>query len=129
MNKTSRYENVKAYTTRDGSLIRELMHPKVHGNRQQSLAEAVVKTGEETFPHKHLKSEELYHITQGNGRLTLNGETMDVRTGDTVCIAPGTVHKIQNTGSTDLKILCCCAPAYSHEDTILEPDPQAGPER
>jgi mannose-6-phosphate isomerase-like protein (cupin superfamily) len=119
MNKASHYQSIEAYTTRDGSLIRELMHPTVHGNRQQSLAEATVAAGAETFLHKHTRSEELYHIVQGNGQLTLNNKTMDVHIGDTVCIPPGTAHKIKNTGSTDLKILCCCAPAYSHEDTLL----------
>ena len=31
--------------TKDGSEIRELMHPAVHGNRKQSLAEATVAAG------------------------------------------------------------------------------------
>jgi mannose-6-phosphate isomerase-like protein (cupin superfamily) len=25
-----------------------------------------------------------------------------------------------NTGTTVLKFLCCCAPAYEHADTVLE---------
>jgi hypothetical protein len=31
--------------TRDGSVIRERMHPSVQGNRRQSLAEAIVAPG------------------------------------------------------------------------------------
>jgi mannose-6-phosphate isomerase-like protein (cupin superfamily) len=42
-----------------------------------------------------------------------------VRTGDTVCIPPGTPHRIRNTGAGPLRILCCCSPAYSHDDTEL----------
>jgi mannose-6-phosphate isomerase-like protein (cupin superfamily) len=34
-------------------------------------------------------------------------------------IAPGAVHKLWNPGPDPLVLLCCCAPAYSHEDTVL----------
>jgi mannose-6-phosphate isomerase-like protein (cupin superfamily) len=34
-------------------------------------------------------------------------------------IAPGAVHKLRNPGTEPLVLLCCCAPAYSHEDTVL----------
>jgi hypothetical protein len=32
------YRDVAPYTTKDGSEIRELMHPAVHGNAKQSLS-------------------------------------------------------------------------------------------
>jgi mannose-6-phosphate isomerase-like protein (cupin superfamily) len=32
------------------------------------------------------------------------------------------VHKLWNMGEEDLVLLCCCAPAYSHEDTVLVED-------
>jgi mannose-6-phosphate isomerase-like protein (cupin superfamily) len=34
-------------------------------------------------------------------------------------IPPGTPHKLRNTGAEPLKLLCCCAPPYSHEDTFM----------
>ena len=49
------YSKIQPYATKDGSIIRELMHPNVH----------------------------------------------------------------ENTGTVPLKILCCCAPPYSHDDTEL----------
>ena len=115
----SHFEDNTVYTTRDGSQIRELMHPQLHGNVAQSLAEAVVAPGKETLLHKHKNSEELYHITQGKGLMTLANDSFIVKIGDTICIPPGTAHKIKNTGAVDLKILCCCAPAYAHEDTFI----------
>ncbi len=113
------YERIRPYTTKDGSLVRELMHPKVHGNRRQSLAEAIVPVGTETFLHRHFVSEEIYHIAEGQGLMTLGKEQFEIKKGDTVCILPGTRHRVENTGSIPLKILCCCSPAYSHEDTEL----------
>lgn len=113
------YAQIPAYVTRDGSLIRELMHPAVHGNRNQSLAEATVPAGTRTLLHRHRLSEEIYHVTSGAGSMTLGGRTEAISAGDTVLIAPGTPHCVEAAGTGPLKILCCCSPAYSHEDTEL----------
>ena len=48
--KISHLTNTTSYTTKDGSLIRELMHPATHGNARQSPAEAIVNPGIETIP-------------------------------------------------------------------------------
>lgn len=115
----SEYKSITSFVTKDGSLIRELMHPSINHNLNQSLAEAIVAAGEKTQLHLHAKTEELYHITAGQGRMTLGDETFTVQQGDTVCISPGTAHCIQNIGAGTLVFLCCCAPAYSHDDTAL----------
>lgn len=119
MKRHSPYSDNPVYITKDGSHIRELMHPRVHGNGLQSLAEAIVAPGQETRLHKHIQSEELYHITQGEGLMTLAHDCFIVQAGDTICIPPNTAHKIKNTGTAPLKILCCCTPAYAHTDTLL----------
>lgn len=118
--KRSHYNDIKPYVTKDGSLIRELMHPKQQGSQLQSLAEAIVTAGTKTKLHQHQKTEELYHITSGEGWMTLGDESFRVKQGDTVCIDPGTPHCIENRAQEDLKILCCCAPPYDHEDTELQ---------
>lgn len=114
---------IPAYTTRDGSLIRELMHPAATSARNQSLAEATVLPGQTTLEHYHARSEELYHILSGQGTMLLAGMTREVGPGATVLIAPGQRHAITNPGTEPLVLLCCCAPPYAHEDTFLvEPD-------
>jgi len=113
------YSESTPYVTRDGSIIRELMHPQQDGSRNQSLAEATVAAGQKTRLHRHHESEELYFITAGQGRMTLGSEQLEVRVGDSICIAPGTPHCIENTGSGDLVFLCSCSPAYRHDDTEL----------
>lgn len=110
---------VAPYVTKDGSEIRELLHPDRHAVRNQSLAEAVVPVGAGTRLHRHRLSEEIYHVTRGQGRLTLGDEAFAVAVGDSVVIPPGTPHRIDNTGDEPLHILCCCAPAYAHDDTDL----------
>lgn len=115
----SKYSGIEPFATKDGSLIRELMHPAIHGNRNQSFAEACVPPGTATHLHRHRVSEEIYHITAGSGVMTLGEENFNVTSGDTVCIPPGTVHNIRNTGKSELRILCACAPPYAHADTEL----------
>jgi mannose-6-phosphate isomerase-like protein (cupin superfamily) len=51
--------------------------------------------------------------------MTLGDSERDVAAGDCVVIPPGEVHSLVNTGAEPLVLLCCCAPAYSHEDTVL----------
>jgi mannose-6-phosphate isomerase-like protein (cupin superfamily) len=110
---------VSPYVTKDGSQIRELMHPKVHGARNQSLAEATVQPGCETQLHRHRVTEEIYHVTAGTGLMRLGDATFEIAAGDTVVIRPGTAHAVRNTGTSALTILCACAPAYAHDDTEL----------
>lgn len=113
---------VEAYITKDGSEIRELLHPSQHAVRQQSLAEAVIPPGVATLRHRHAITEEIYHVTQGAGVMTLGDERFAVTVGDSIAIPPGTPHCIENTGNAVLHILCSCAPAYSHADTELLPN-------
>lgn len=117
--KRSRYGEVTSFTTKDGSSIRELMHPSVHGNINQSFAEATVQPGQTTQLHRHRTSEEIYHVTAGEGVMTLAAETFPIAVGDTVLIPPGTPHCVENTGKGVLTILCACSPAYSHDDTDI----------
>ena len=121
----SRRDAVPAYVTKDGSQIRELMHPGVQGNAAQSLAEATVLPGQVTVLHRHALTEELYHFTAGSGVMTLGERRFPVAAGDTVLIAPGQAHCVENTGAVPLVLLCCCSPAYSHHDTeLMDPSGQ-----
>ncbi len=108
-----------AFTTKDGSEIRELLSHRNSALRNQSLAEARLQPGQSTDEHYHAKSEEVYYITHGSGRMRIGTELREVTVGDAVAIPPGQRHKLWNTGPDPLRLLCCCAPAYEHGDTII----------
>lgn len=110
---------VPAFTTKDGSEIRELLAYRNSAIRNQSLAEARVPVGGSTLEHFHARTEEIYYITAGEGRMRIETELREVRAGDAIAILPGQKHKIWNTGKTMLCILCCCAPTYEHSDTTI----------
>lgn len=107
------------FVTKDGSEIRELLAHRNSAIRNQSLAEARVPIGGATQEHYHARSEEIYFITAGRGRMRIEGEEADVNVGDAIAIPPGLRHKLWNTGSEPLKLLCCCAPCYEHDDTFI----------
>jgi len=116
----SKLDELTPFITADGSTIRELVGPSWTDANNQSLAEATVMPGEATAEHYHRETEELYYFVSGAGRMRLgDSDEADVSAGDCVVIAPGTPHKLWNTGEVPLVLLCCCAPAYSHEDTVL----------
>jgi len=107
------------FITKDGSEIRELLAYRNSAIRNQSLAEARISVGASTQEHYHAKTEEIYYITAGAGRMRIGTETRDVKAGDAIAIPPGCRHKIWNTGAEILKLLCCCAPAYENADTFI----------
>lgn len=106
---------VDAFVTKDGSTIRELHHTAA-----QSLAEATLEPGQSTERHYHRVSEEIYLITGGSGVMELDGQTRRVRPGDAILIPPGAWHTIENDGDDELRLMCCCAPPYTHDDTHFE---------
>jgi mannose-6-phosphate isomerase-like protein (cupin superfamily) len=107
------------FITKDGSEIRELLAYRNSAIRNQSLAEARLPAGASTQEHYHVCTEEIYYITHGAGRMRIEGETRDVKAGDAIAIPPGRKHKLWNTGRETLRLLCCCAPAYEHGDTVI----------
>ena len=110
---------VTPFTTKDGSEIRELLAHRNSDIRNQSLAEARLPVGGSTQEHYHPKTEEIYYITHGTGKMRIEGETREVKVGDAIAIPPGQKHKLWNTGKETLRLLCCCAPGYEHEDTVI----------
>jgi mannose-6-phosphate isomerase-like protein (cupin superfamily) len=112
-------DKVPSVITADGSEIRELLAHRNSCIRRQSLAEARLPPGGRTTPHYHPQTEEIYYVLEGAGRMRIGEENRDVGPGDAIAIPPGQVHQIVNTGQTVLKFLCCCAPGYEHEDTVL----------
>jgi len=112
-------DRVPAFTTKDGSEIRELLAHRNSCLHNQSLAEARLSPGSATMPHLHPKTEEIYYILEGLGEMIIADDKKRVVVGDAIAIPPGAPHQIINRGSETLKFLCCCAPAYEDADTVM----------
>jgi mannose-6-phosphate isomerase-like protein (cupin superfamily) len=105
------------FTTKDGSTIRSLLDRTNAPVEMQSLAEATIPAGGATQRHHHKVSEEFYFIVEGTGVMEIDSEHRDVRPGDAILIPRNAWHQI--TATTALRMLCCCAPPYSHDDTYF----------
>ena len=109
----NRDRDATPFTTKDGSTIREYLHTEV-----QSLAEASLAPGRSTQRHYHARSEEIYLILDGRGELEVDGESRTVGPGDAVLIPPGSWHALA-AGDSGVRLLCCCVPPYSDDDTFF----------
>ena len=123
----SKLDDLEPFTTLDGSTIREIAGPAWTPARNQSLAEATVPVGGRTVAHYHRVTEELYFFTAGTRAHDARRRGARRRAPATASSSrPGQVHGLVNTGDEPLVLLCCCAPAYSHEDTVLVTDQAPG---
>jgi mannose-6-phosphate isomerase-like protein (cupin superfamily) len=112
-------ERAEPFITKDRSEIRELAGLPTGNAAHQSLAQATVPAATSTEAHYHRATEEIYFFTAGTGRMVLGDEEAAVRAGDCVVIPPGVPHRLVNDTDAPLVLLCCCAPPYTHEDTVL----------
>lgn len=110
---------VAPFITKDGSQVRELLHPKNSRIKRLSVAEARIEPGAATREHLHRSSEEVYYILKGEGEIHVGGEKARICEGDVVLIPPNSRHYVVNTQEEELIILCACSPPYSHRDTLI----------
>jgi mannose-6-phosphate isomerase-like protein (cupin superfamily) len=107
------------FVARDNAIVREIVSHRNSSVKHQSLAEVTIPPDTSINEHYHIKTEELYYIIAGIGKMFIEGEEQIVSIGDAVIILPGQRHKINNQGETDLMILVMCAPGYEDEDQII----------
>ncbi len=112
-----KYGEQVPFTTKDGSTIRSLLDVSNAPVEKQSLAEATLVAGAATERHYHKASEEFYYVLEGCGLMEIDGEEREVGAGDAILIPAGAWHQI--TAAEAMRFLCCCAPAYAHEDTFF----------
>ncbi|MEO8406106.1 MAG: cupin domain-containing protein [Chitinophagaceae bacterium] len=75
--------------------------------------------------HKHLNNDELIFIHKGEGVLTLDNESIEVKTGDVVFVPRDTWHGLDNTGKESLLMVFQYSPA-GFEEYFIENGTLAG---
>lgn len=115
--KIRKLENCPQITAGDGTLLREILHPRrdQHFGGRYSLAHAVVGPGKTSLKHR-LRTDEVYYILSGIAIMHIDDESCQVEAGDTVEIPPGCTQWISNIGDMDLEFLCIVDPAWRAED-------------
>lgn len=113
-------QDARVLKTPHGSEIRPLIDRTTSEIELCSLAEETLPAGHAVTPHHHRKTEEIYYILRGQGRMTVGDETREVSAGDAIFIPRGNTHTLLNTGASPLTLLLVCGPAHSAEDTYFD---------
>ena len=118
--KVTTLQGTRAFTTLDGSEIRELAGVPTGNALNQSLAEATLPPGGETQEHYHRESEEIYYLTHGRGRLRVGAEEREVAPGDAVVIdRPGYLGAIQAFRAAGARLVGGCCRVGTGDITAL----------
>ncbi|KAF1077536.1 cupin domain-containing protein [Methanogenium sp. MK-MG] len=104
---------------RDGTHLCELLHPSHFSgvvDARFSLAHAYLEQGETSYPHRLVKSHEVYYILAGSGMMHIGDEAAKVHAGQAVYIPAGAVQHIANTGDGRLVFLAIVDPMWTESD-------------
>jgi mannose-6-phosphate isomerase len=77
-----------------------------------------VLPGKRLSYQKHARRAEHWMIVAGEARVTLDGEEITVRAGETVDIGTGTAHRVENPGARMLVFIEIQRGGYLGEDDI-----------
>ena len=84
----------------------------------------VVFPGKRLSLQKHQKRAEHWYVLSGEGIVTLGGQRLNKKCGESVDIPRGSAHRIENSGNVDLSFIEVQTGEYFGEDDIerLEDD-------
>jgi mannose-6-phosphate isomerase-like protein (cupin superfamily) len=72
--------------------------------------------------HRHTRSDNVYIVVRGEGRLTVDDDTHTIRAEDVVYIAAGVAHALANAGAEELVLYEIYAPAGPAFDFVVVGD-------
>lgn len=79
----------------------------------------IVHSGKRLSYQTHAKRQEHWMIVEGTAKVTLNGEDITVPSGNTVDIAVGAAHRIENVSKETLVFIEIQTGSYFGEDDIV----------
>jgi len=77
-----------------------------------------VNPGKRLSYQRHQKRSEHWYVTDGSGEVTLDGKVQVVSRGSIIEIPQGMLHRISNTGSSELILIEVQTGSYFGEDDI-----------
>jgi oxalate decarboxylase/phosphoglucose isomerase-like protein (cupin superfamily) len=78
------------------------------GRAMKFFHDDIIPPGASIGIHVHADDEEYYYFLSGEGLMTLDGRTFPVAAGDITAVFPGGSHGLENTGTTDMRIIVVC---------------------
>ncbi len=113
-------EEIVAFEANDKTLLKEIIHPQNDDvNLDYSLAHASLKPGESSLPHQLKSQSELYIFLKGIGKITIDGESQNIKKGDIVLVPEGASQFVENQGDEAMGFLCIVSPPWQESDDLV----------
>ena len=81
----------------------------------------VIRPGATIDTHSHFHRAEHWIAVQGSGRVTLDGQSQELFENQSIDIAVGTQHRIENHGKVDLHLIEVQTGTYLDDDDVIRP--------
>ena len=93
----------------EGKIVKEDDRYKVIDNtilNNLVVSSTLLHADKSTTGRKHEGQEEVYMFMKGSGKMELDDKLIEVKEGDLILIEDGVFHRVHNTGSSDLYMVC-----------------------
>jgi len=97
------------------ALSKALVRPETCGSRRIDHRISCYQPMAHVAEHVHRVQEQVYHVLEGVGRLTLDDKTVLLRQHDYVFVPPGVRHSFTNEGTVPLVFLVVTSPVEDGE--------------
>jgi mannose-6-phosphate isomerase-like protein (cupin superfamily) len=97
------------------ALSKALVRPETCGSRRIDHRISCYQPMAHVAEHVHQVQEQVYHVLEGVGRLTLDDKTVFLRQHDYVFVPPGVRHSFTNEGTLPLVFLVVTSPVDDGE--------------
>lgn len=101
-----------------GALSKPLVRPETCGARRVDYRISCYQPMAYVQEHVHAVQEQVYHVLEGEGLLTLDGRRVLMRRHDYVFIPPGVRHAFTNNGTVPLVFLVVTTPVEDREEPV-----------
>jgi quercetin dioxygenase-like cupin family protein len=101
-----------------GALSKPLVMPDTAQSRHLDYRISMYQPKAYVAKHSHKVQEQVYHVLEGEGLMTVGDEEHVVRKHDFIFLPPGVEHAIENTGTSDLIFIVVTSPVT--DDPVSE---------
>jgi mannose-6-phosphate isomerase-like protein (cupin superfamily) len=101
-----------------GALSKPLVMPDTAQSKHLDYRISMYQPKACVAKHSHKVQEQVYHVLEGEGLMTVGDEERVVRKHDFIFLPPGVEHAIENTGTSDLIFIVVTSPVT--DDAVPE---------
>ena len=101
-----------------GALSKALVRPETCGSKRIDFRISCYQPMAYVQEHVHRVQEQVYHVLQGEGLLTLDGRRVLLRKDEYVFVPPGVRHGFTNNGIDALVFLVVTSPVEDDEAPV-----------